>query len=87
MVLFLIGSEFRLRRVDGVDPFPQAQLDALVKLMRDIAQRHGVKREGIKRHSDLDRGVMPCAPKQRRKVDPGDAFPFEKMLDRVLSER
>jgi N-acetylmuramoyl-L-alanine amidase len=72
---------------DGVDPFPEAQVDALVKLMREIVQRHGIKKEGIKRHSDLDRGFMPCAPKQRRKVDPGDAFPFEKMLDRVLSER
>jgi N-acetylmuramoyl-L-alanine amidase len=86
MVLFLIGSEFRLRRVDVVDPFPAAQLDQLVKLMRDIAQRHNVKRNGIKRHSDLDRGVMPCDPKRRRKVDPGDAFPIDPVLNRTFSQ-
>jgi N-acetyl-anhydromuramyl-L-alanine amidase AmpD len=84
MVLFLIGNEFRLRRVDGVDPFPEAQLDVLVKLMREIVQRHGIKKEGIKRHSDLDRGVMPCDPKRRRKVDPGEAFPYELTSDRVF---
>jgi N-acetylmuramoyl-L-alanine amidase len=70
---------------DGVDPFPEAQLDALVKLMRDIVARHNVKRNGIKRHSDLDRGVMPCDPTRRRKVDPGDAFPHEATLDRVVA--
>jgi N-acetylmuramoyl-L-alanine amidase len=69
---------------DGVDPFPEAQLDALVKLMREIVQRHSIKKEGIKRHSDLDRGFMPCDPKRRRKVDPGDAFPFDNTLDRVF---
>jgi N-acetyl-anhydromuramyl-L-alanine amidase AmpD len=70
---------------DGIDPFPDAQLDALVKLMREIVARHPIKRDGIKRHSDLDRGVMPCDPKQRRKVDPGDAFPFEIVVRRTFS--
>jgi N-acetylmuramoyl-L-alanine amidase len=71
---------------DGVDPFPAAQLDALVILMKDIVARRGIKREGIKRHSDLDRGMMPCDRTKRRKVDPGDAFPFESMLDRVFAK-
>jgi N-acetylmuramoyl-L-alanine amidase len=70
---------------DGVDPFPEVQLDVLVKLMRDIVQRHNIKRDSIKRHSDLDRGVMPCDPKRRRKVDPGDAFPHEATLGRVFA--
>lgn len=70
---------------DGVDPFPPAQLDALVILMKDIVARRGIKREGIKRHSDLDRGMMPCDRTKRRKVDPGDAFPLESMLDRVFA--
>jgi N-acetylmuramoyl-L-alanine amidase len=68
---------------DGVDPFPETQLDALVKLMREIIARHPIKRDGIKRHSDLDFGRMPCDPKQRRKVDPGDAFPFHSVTRRV----
>ncbi len=45
---------------DGRDVFSDAQLDALVKLLRDIVQRRGVKRDGIKRHSDLDFAKLPC---------------------------
>jgi N-acetylmuramoyl-L-alanine amidase len=71
---------------DGVDPFPETQLEALVKLMREIVARHPIKRDGIKRHSDLDRGMMPCDPKRRRKVDPGDAFPIDSVLNRTFSQ-
>jgi N-acetylmuramoyl-L-alanine amidase len=71
---------------DGVDPFPAAQLNALVKLMREIVQRHQVNKDGIKRHSDLDRGMMPCDPKRRRKVDPGDAFPLATVQSQVFEK-
>ncbi len=70
---------------DGIDPFPEAQLVALEKLLRNIVARRGIAREGIKRHSDLDQGRMPCDRMQRRKVDPGAAFPYEAMLDRVFA--
>jgi N-acetyl-anhydromuramyl-L-alanine amidase AmpD len=69
---------------DGIDPFPEAQLETLVKLLTDIKQRRGIKREGIKRHSDLDHGKMSCDKTQRRKVDPGAAFPYKAILDRVF---
>jgi hypothetical protein len=69
---------------DGQDPFPEAQIEALVALLKDIAARHRLGRQAIKRHSDLDRTRMPCAPERRRKVDPGDAFPHEDILDRVF---
>jgi N-acetyl-anhydromuramyl-L-alanine amidase AmpD len=69
---------------DGHDPFPEAQLRSLVKLLQDITRRRGVEREGIKRHSDLDLGMMPCDRTQRRKVDPGAVFPYESVLDRVF---
>jgi N-acetyl-anhydromuramyl-L-alanine amidase AmpD len=69
---------------DGRDPFPEAQLAALVKLLRDITQRRGITRNGIKRHSDLDHALMSCDKTQRRKVDPGAAFPFNSVLDRVF---
>jgi hypothetical protein len=72
---------------DGRDPFPEPQLAALVTLLREIAQRHGITREGVVRHSDLDHGRMPCAPERRRKVDPGDAFPYEAVRDRVFGPR
>jgi N-acetylmuramoyl-L-alanine amidase len=68
---------------DGHDPFPDAQLASLVKLLRDIKQRRGIKRDGIKRHSDLDHARLSCDRTQRRKVDPGAAFPYESILDRV----
>jgi hypothetical protein len=72
---------------DGRDPFPEAQVDALVSLLHDVVKRRGIARDGIRRHSDLDHGMLPCAPAQRRKVDPGDAFPFERVLDRVFGAR
>jgi len=69
---------------DGVDPFPEPQLAALVKLLRDIKQRYRIVRNGIKRHSDLDHLMLPCDKTRRRKVDPGPAFPYESILDRVF---
>lgn len=69
---------------DGRDPFPEAQLASLVKLLRDIKQRRGITRDGIRRHSDLDHARLSCDRTQRRKVDPGAAFPFASILDRVF---
>lgn len=69
---------------DGRDPFPEPQLDALVKLLRDIAQRRGIGPAGIKRHSDLDHAMLKCDRSQRRKVDPGTAFPYQVVVDRVF---
>lgn len=71
---------------DGKDPFPELQLDALVKLLRDIVQRRNIAREGIKRHSDLDHAMLACDRSQRRKVDPGAAFPYRTILDRVFQQ-
>ena len=72
---------------DGIDPFPEGQLTALVLLLRGIEQRHGIGRGGVRRHSDLDLGRLPCNRAQRRKVDPGVAFPYESVLDRVYRAR
>lgn len=69
---------------DGRDPYPEPQLDALVALLKDIAVRHGLRAEQVRRHSDLDFGHLPCAPAQRRKVDPGEAFPHQQVLERVF---
>jgi N-acetylmuramoyl-L-alanine amidase len=72
---------------DGADPFPAPQLNALVTLLRDIRQRRGITREGVKRHSDLDTAALSCEPRQRRKVDPGEAFPFDDTLNLVFPAR
>ncbi len=81
-----IGIEL-INNGDGHDPFPEAQLASLVKLLRDIKQRRGITRDGIKRHSDLDHALLPCDRTQRRKVDPGAAFPYKSILDRVFQPR
>ena len=70
---------------DGRDPFPEAQLASVVTLLRDIRKRHAIPRAGIKRHSDLDTAPLPCDKTQRRKVDPGGAFSYEAVLDRVFA--
>lgn len=70
---------------DGRDPFPEAQITSLVKLLRDIRERHAIPRAGIMRHSDLDTAPLPCDKTQRRKVDPGGAFAYESVLDRVFA--
>jgi len=70
---------------DGRDPFPEAQIDALVVLLRDLARRHGLQADQVRRHSDLDLARLPCAPEQRRKVDPGGAYPHQRVLERVFS--
>ena len=72
---------------DGRDPFPDAQLASLVQLLRDIKQRHGITRDGIKRHSDLDHARLSCDKSQRRKVDPGAAFPYEAIRNRVFQSQ
>ena len=72
---------------DGRDPFPEAQLSGLIDLLKDIARRRGLGPAAIKRHSDLDTGTLPCARNQRRKVDPGDAFPYRSVLERTFESR
>ncbi len=72
---------------DGVDPFPEPQVRALTALLQDIARRHGLSRAAVKRHSDLDLSTLPCDRTQRRKVDPGPAFPWPAVLDAVFPPR
>lgn len=56
-------------------PYPESQIEAVIALVRDLAQRHGVKPENIVGHSDI-------AP--RRKLDPGPLFPWKRLADAGL---
>ena len=66
------------REEDGIrhwQPYPQAQIDTLILLLRDIQRRHGIEGRNILGHSDV-------AP--QRKVDPGPLFPWKQLADAGL---
>lgn len=54
----------------GLPPFPEAQIDAVIALCRDIVARHAIPPERILAHSDIAPG---------RKVDPGERFPWARL--------
>ena len=54
----------------GYVPFPDAQMRALLPLLADIQQRHGIAPENIVGHSDI-------AP--ARKLDPGELFDWPRL--------
>lgn len=51
----------------GLPDFPKPQIDAVVRLCRDISDRHSIPAERVLAHSD----VAPV-----RKIDPGERFPW-----------
>ena len=56
-------------------PFPQAQIDRLIVLMKEIVARHQIPPENILGHSDI-------AP--TRKQDPGPMFPWAQLAQHGL---
>jgi N-acetylmuramoyl-L-alanine amidase len=57
-------------------PFPAAQIDALIPLVRDIARRHQIRPEHILGHGE----VSPAY-----KEDPGPAFPWARLAQEGLT--
>jgi N-acetylmuramoyl-L-alanine amidase len=51
----------------GFPPFPEAQIDMVALLCRDICARHGIPPHRVLAHSDIAPG---------RKSDPGERFPW-----------
>lgn len=58
------GHEF------GYRPFPDAQIDSVVRLVGEIKDRHEITRGNIVGHSDI-------APARKR--DPGELFPWHRL--------
>lgn len=56
-------------------PFPQAQIDQLIMLLKQIMARHAIPPENVLGHSDI-------AP--QRKQDPGPLFPWQQLADAGL---
>jgi N-acetylmuramoyl-L-alanine amidase len=54
----------------GYPDFPDAQIDAVIALCRDIIHRHHMRADRVLAHSDI-------AP--ARKADPGEKFPWERL--------
>jgi N-acetylmuramoyl-L-alanine amidase len=54
----------------GYRPFPDAQIDAVIRLIDGIKRRHAITRGNIVGHSDI-------APD--RKDDPGELFPWDRL--------
>lgn len=59
----------------GYRPFPQAQMDAVIKLAADICGRHSILPWRVLAHSDI-------APD--RKEDPGELFPWQQLAEAGL---
>ena len=56
-------------------PFPQAQVDAVIALVRDIVARHDIAPSRVLGHADIAPG---------RKQDPGPMFPWKQLADAGL---
>ena len=56
--------------LEDYPPFEDAQIEAVIRLGRDICERHSIKPENVLAHSDI-------AP--ARKTDPGHNFPWKRL--------
>ncbi|MBX2797472.1 MAG: N-acetylmuramoyl-L-alanine amidase [Myxococcales bacterium] len=74
-----IGIEL-INRGNGEDPFPEPQLLATIALLQDITSRRQLDRSAVWAHSDLDTRMQdpPCEDHPRN-VDPGAAFPMQRI--------
>ena len=54
----------------GLPPYPEAQIEAVIALCRDIAARHAIVPQRVLAHSDIAPG---------RKRDPGEMFPWQQL--------
>lgn len=71
--LVSIGIELEYPAAPASPAWPEAQIDAAVRLVADIARRYGIPREHILRHSEVD---------PKRKTDPRN-FDWEGFLNRI----
>ncbi len=87
-----IGIEL-VNNGDGQDPFPRAQIIALITLIKELRGRYSIPLAGIVRHADVDQRLCTCpwtaadrlagegegVITYPRRPDPGAAFPFAQI--------
>ena len=56
----------------GLPDFPAIQIAAVIALVRDVMERHGLGPEAVVGHSDIAPG---------RKQDPGEKFPWHRLAE------
>ena len=56
-------------------PYPQSQIDSVIRLAKDIVARHGIAPGHVLGHADIAPG---------RKQDPGPQFPWKQLADAGL---
>jgi N-acetyl-anhydromuramyl-L-alanine amidase AmpD len=69
---FSIGIEIA-NRGDNAEPYPEAQMRTVIRLVTWLAHRYGIPPERVTRHRDV---ALPPG----RKVDPSDNFDFAGLL-------
>ncbi len=80
-----IGIEL-VNRGNGVELYPESQMNALIKLLKEIRQRwKGIAVERVLGHEQVDSEFVPCGDKQmKRKQDPGGKFDWEKVRKGII---
>lgn len=74
-----IGIEL-INAGDGREPYPEAQVRAVTKLIREIQARWRIPLAQVKGHEEVDRSQFACGGRQvRRKQDPGPLFPWNRV--------
>jgi len=72
------------------EAYPDAQVDALVALLLDLARRLPALRH-VAGHEDLDRECVPASDdpevQVQRKLDPGPLFPWPRVLSGIPLQR
>jgi N-acetylmuramoyl-L-alanine amidase len=65
------------------EPYPQAQVDALLQLLAALRARFP-RLDQVAGHEDLDRAMVPASDDPTREVprkrDPGEMFPWQRVL-------
>jgi N-acetylmuramoyl-L-alanine amidase len=64
------GHDLSAPQSHGYPPFPDEQIEAVIRLVRDIATRWQISPRRILAHSDIAPG---------RKIDPGENFPWDRL--------